>query len=228
MNNNQTAFKNMYDVTFNLLNLNIEIYQHILPLKTAIDKAAEKHAMISGLVLKQQKVNSGIAENKNNMIEATGKTAYMICGMLIAYSNATNDVTLKNQANYSKTKLTLDADNDCIIRQRLVLNLAEANATVLEPYGLTPDLLATYKTKVESTEASMSLPRQASTESSTATKTLDVLFSEMNTIFRETIDKLILQFEDSHPEFYTAYIKARMVINLGGRSSKGDSDTPTE
>ena len=62
--------------------------------------------------------------------------------------------------------------------------------------------------------------RTATVDISTATKQIAKLLEEADTVIEKTLDKLILQFKTSAPEFYAKYQAARKIVNTGARPKK--------
>jgi len=56
------------------------------------------------------------------------------------------------------------------------------------------------------------------------TKTLPPAVKSVTSILRNHLDKQMLMFKKSNPEFYAGYVSARVIVDRGGR--KGAAPTP--
>ncbi len=59
-----------------------------------------------------------------------------------------------------------------------------------------------------------------------ATTQLDEAFALADTILNDRLDKLALQFEDSNPQFFTAYTNARIIVDSTGGQGGATPPTP--
>ncbi|MDP4268944.1 MAG: hypothetical protein Q8909_02335 [Bacteroidota bacterium] len=227
MNSIQMDMEKMYGLSIKHLESYSFIFTENKPLNDALTIAKAKHKLISDNSQKQSIVKKGIVTDKRNQIQVAAKSAFKVCNLLVAFAVSQNNQTLKEQADYNFSELTTGRENECIKRFRLILKFAKDNKEALLEYGLTEDKISSFEQKIEDADSSLSLPRQATTASSTATKTIATLYSEMYTLFKDTIDRLVMQYDESHPDFYYEYQKARTIISgSGGRTSKGDNNTP--
>jgi hypothetical protein len=227
MNSNQMDMDKMYDLSIKHLESYSFIFSENKPLNDALTVAKSKHKLISDNSQKQAIVKKGIAADKRNLIQVAAKSAFKVSNLMVAYASSQNNQTLKEQVDYNFSELSSGREKECIKRFLLILQFAKDNKEALLEYGLTEERISTFEQQINDADSSLSLPRQATTASSTATKTIATLYSEMNTLFKDTIDRLVMQYDESHPDFYYEYQKARTIINgSGGRSSKGDNNTP--
>jgi hypothetical protein len=82
----------------------------------------------------------------------------------------------------------------------------------LAPYGVTTAKLNAFKKTLESYQVLVGKPREIGATASAATVRLGQLKKQVTTLFKQRLDKLIVQFKESHPEFYGEYFEARWLI----------------
>jgi hypothetical protein len=57
---------------------------------------------------------------------------------------------------------------------------------------------------------------------------LRVLFARASTLLRSRLDRLMVPFQTSQPEFYASYLAARRVVNLSPTRAVSGSSTADE
>jgi hypothetical protein len=57
--------------------------------------------------------------------------------------------------------------------------------------------------------------------SKSATTAIGGLFKDTDAILKNKLDKLILSFRITNPDFYTNYLNARIIVDLGGGKKEG-------
>lgn len=92
--------------------------------------------------------------------------------------------------------------------------LAEEHVDVFENYGSTPEKVDDLKKEIDDFVEVISAPRSAIVTRSQATYQMKVVFAEINELLKNKIDKLMLLFEQSHPEVYRNYKSARIIVDL--------------
>lgn len=84
-------------------------------------------------------------------------------------------------------------------------------------YGITQAKLTALRKKMESFQSAQA--KRAT--SSSATKELAKLFTEVDVLLNDRLDGLAVQFKDTQADFYNAYTTARSVVTAsGGRSTR--------
>jgi hypothetical protein len=69
----------------------------------------------------------------------------------------------------------------------------------------------------------ISAPRTAITVRKGATEAIETLIKDGTAILTNRMDKLMVDFKVSHPDFYQEYFDARIVVNTG---AKGGDEPP--
>ena len=80
--------------------------------------------------------------------------------------------------------------------------------------GVTPAKLKALKDLVAKFEKVKPLHRTGVSDGSSATRRLTVLFARTSKLLRTRLDRLVVQFKKTSPEFYEAYQTARKIVNL--------------
>ncbi|MBE2213883.1 MAG: hypothetical protein IAE82_08430 [Opitutaceae bacterium] len=97
----------------------------------------------------------------------------------------------------------------------------------LGTYGVTTETLAALQDRINTATEGNHLPRTTVTAKKAATAQLTRLFSEVDALLRDEIDRLVIRLRKAQPQFYTDYRATRSVVNLRGRRNAAvDTKSP--
>jgi hypothetical protein len=139
-----------------------------------------------------------------------------IAGQLCSLAAKINDTNLAAQTELTLAqldKLSVDVLESTGSR---VSGLATANLAALADYGITQATTQFHGVKTA--------PRKAIATRAGQTKTLPPAVKTVTSLLRNQLDKQILMFKKSNPEFYAGYVSARVIVDRGSR--KGAAPTP--
>jgi len=137
-----------------------------------------------------------------------------IASRLMAMSINTNNTSLQALIDYTKTDLVKSTDSNLISICQVIRDNANLHLTALAPYGVTPAIVATLQTSINSFSAAIPKARIDTTGSAEITKQLIHHFNDLKTTWKK-IDILVEIVRLSHPAFYGEYKKLRRVITRG-------------
>ena len=138
-----------------------------------------------------------------------------LADQMFAYAEDVGDTVLREKMDVSYSDLI--APRDSIVGQKCQGIHTEANAVIasLAPYGILPLDLTDLQGFIDAYELVISAPRVAITVRKGATERIETLIREGTTILTNRMDKLMVDFKTSHPDFYQEYFDARIVVNRG-------------
>ena len=131
---------------------------------------------------------------------------------VMALLNGNTELALRMSDNFS----TLYAlkNTDFIARVREIIQAATDHSEELTTgYGVTSEQLDDLKADADQFAEMNGLPRAYRISSVQATKQLETLFTEINELLTNGLDKLMTIFRRSDPQFYNGYLAAREVVN---------------
>jgi len=137
-----------------------------------------------------------------------------IASRLMAMSINTNNTSLQALIDYTKTDLVKSTDSNLISICQVIHDNANLHLTALAPYGVTPAIVATLQTSINSFSAAIPKARIDTTGSAEITKQLIHHFNDLKITWKK-IDILVEIVRLSHPAFYGEYKKLRRVITRG-------------
>ncbi len=214
MNDRQENFFSMVLATRLVLEANKSDWQPIAGFVSAVDDLDEKIEDTEASRLAQEEDRTGIATNKNEVEANLIKTTLNISGAIQAYAADQGDVELKERVSFTKGEL--QKQRDTILRDISIIVLKEAQkiGAPLNDYGVTAAEVSDFETLTEDYRDIMSRPRVGTTDRKTATEDLVKHLDEIRVIYKERIDKLMLNFEDTHTHFFEKYFNARKIADV--------------
>jgi hypothetical protein len=166
----------------------------------------------------QKGKTTGITQSKqkeeDEMIQATVE----IASAVHAFASIIGDDALMSKVNYSPTNLMRLRDTDLRAVCQTIHDAAESVIDHLGDYGKTPEDLEKLQKEINDFSDMIAEPRSAIGTRATATAELEKLFKEVDTILRDQLDMLMVNYKSSHPKFYNKYRSSRMIVDMGRRS----------
>jgi hypothetical protein len=135
---------------------------------------------------------------------------------------------LAAQSDFSETHLRRGREPDIIARCSKVLALATEHLDELADYGVTQAKLTALGKKIDAFQAACPRPRQEVAARAAARKALPKLLRQARQIVTTRIDKLMLQFRKTAPEFYSEYRTARKTVAKSGTQSTGTPEATAQ
>ena len=144
------------------------------------------------------------------MIQAT----VQIAAILYVYALDKDLPDLQKKASVSPSMLKRMSSGALKTACLNILQLAEQHKEVFVDYGSKPEKVDELKKEIDDFVAVISAPRSAIVTRSQATQRMKEIFSDINHLLKNKIDKLMLLFEHSHAEAYQNYKAARIIVDL--------------
>ena len=172
--------------------------------------------LISRITAKSEDAQSfmGVSEHKKQVKKTIAMKVSSLSGIIQAYASGNNNTDL---ANKSKTTLSeiekiKDQDLDAIVKN--IVKIAQEKMNELSVYGISDNMLTEILTSLDEFNAMIGKPRSILNSKFVALETVAQLFDECNNLLRTKVDKVMLMFRETKPEFYSSYERARTIVNL--------------
>lgn len=156
---------------------------------------------------------TGIAEDKGSAKTHLALTASDFADIIGSFASAAKNATLKQEVNYSYSKLERMRDEALAPVCRIIHDRAQENLDALRDFGITPQKLAAFDTAINDYAAKTPNTRTAIVNRRTQTANLRELFKQLDDILINRMDGLMKNFRTSHPDFYNAYLAAREILD---------------
>ena len=212
MNTKQEAKLNMYRATEKHCDDNALIIAAVPAFQTAstISKAI---ADIINITQLKDVALTGITIDKSNSKQTLCQIAADMAGIISAFASATSNNTLKQEVNFPVSKLLKTRDDELAPRCQNIHAKAVANLAALADYGITAAMLTGLQTAINNYSAETPKPRTALSQRKTYNANLAVLFKETDAILRDQLDKLVMTFKTSNPDFIKTFESNRIIID---------------
>ena len=212
----------MYEAVVSLLDSNTAKLASLTALTPVIADFKDRIAAI-----KEKDTLANTAKAGKSQIKAADEAALIddavtIASALYALGSATNDDRLKAMSKVTKSSLVALRDTQLANDVTNIKNLADANAATLTGYGITAPMIAALDTKITAFNTSLGAREVSSSISTSAFQQLDAMFKDADTLLKDQIDKIMVIFKNSDPQFYGEYENSREIINLGHRFKKDE------
>jgi hypothetical protein len=170
---------------------------------------------------------SGAGQEKALCKQALIKAAYAIASALTALASDTANAALANRITSSRTGLSRGQESEFLAHCENILSTATEYLDALDDeYGVTKAQLTSLQQKIDAFRAVQPKPRRTRAGRKAATDQLRAAFAQAEEILFDKLDNLMMQFEDSEPQFYVEYFAARKLSAPSSRSGKRNSPAP--
>ena len=208
MNNNLTIWTGNKAVTDTVTKLNGA-------LGTVGDKAQQQEAPIIG------------EEEKKVLVRHDYEDEIMrIAGQLCSLADNIGDTNLGAQTELTLAQLDKLSVDVLEATGKRISGLATANLAALADYGITQADITALDALTDQFHGVKTAPRKAIATRAGQTKTLPPAVKSVTSLLRNHLDKQMLMFKKSNPEFYAGYQSARVIVDHGSRKN-GSQPAPT-
>lgn len=201
---------------------NPAIIKLIPDFESGINMQDEINKEVEKISTQQEKDTSAITENKRFTIKKLLSQTLEVSGAVHAYASKKKDILLMGKVNFKVGALSNMSAGKLISVANTSLEEAQrVPAKDLALAGISASELAAYKEMVDYFKNISNSPREAQIETSVYTKRLAELIKASTKLYKESLDRLALQFKSKAPEFYQKYRSAR-------KSIRRTTETPAE
>ncbi|MDR1678350.1 MAG: hypothetical protein LBR81_01040 [Prevotellaceae bacterium] len=225
MNDKQNAKLNMADRVSDTAKRYETVYEDIAPMKAAV---AELNADISNIreVEKEQGAVSIAASTltkqaaESLMIQSCVKLA----NVLYVIGFTSDNKELISLQGLSENSFYRMEDNAKLAKAQQLGDRAQEQASELKNYGIDEAEITAINASINAYEALISKPLDAIGVRKQKTTNLVQLFAALDSTLYDKLDKLMVLFKNSQPDFYSEYRTARNIINTSARSKKKEEE----
>ncbi|HEY0944254.1 MAG TPA: hypothetical protein VGD81_03275 [Opitutaceae bacterium] len=217
MNAKQTNVLNMSRAVS--VELTALVERHALPvLRAGHERLNAKLAEIQTHIATQALPVIGVTETRDQVLAAATEATLLVAGLVLGYARAQrlDDVVVKVTvwpSTFVRTRLALRAT---LMQQ--VHDAAQSVFPQIEERGVTAEMLADLRSKIDAVNASHALPRLTIINRKVATIMLATLFRELTDLLEFDLDRLVELVRKTDPEGWLRYHTARTVIGRRGKA----------
>jgi hypothetical protein len=215
MNATQEAKLNMYRATQKHCSNNAAIVATVPAFQTVLNAFNVKLSTVIAATQQEDLVTKGITVDKAEAKKSLCRLTTDIAAPIFAYASSTANNKLKQEVNFSYSDLLRTKDDVMAPRCQNIKDLGTANLAALAPYGLTAAGLTTLQTTIDGYQAKVPTPRNSAAQKKTIRENLKKLFSEIDMLLKEQLDKTAVGFKAANPDFVSTYKANRVIIDPG-------------
>jgi hypothetical protein len=182
---------------------------------TEIRKAAQQQA---GTTTK------GVTATKAVAMDKLVQQGVKVANSLYVYAFTTDNQPLLAKVSVNKRMFYNGHDNDALTLAKNIADEASAYTVELQDYGIDAVELTALNDLIADYQIHISHPQTNIGEHKLHTANLKQLFADVDSVLYDRLDKLIVLFKVSAPDFYARYKSARNVINTAQRSRKKNEE----
>lgn len=213
MNSRQEAKLNMYRATENHCNENAAIVATVPAFATTLTIFSATVSTLISTAQQEDLVVKGITIDKAEAKKILSQLAADIAAPIFAYASANANNQLKQEVNFTLSQLLKTKDDILAPRCQNIHDAGIANLPSLAPYGITPVVLTAFQEVIDAYQQKVPTPRNSAAQKRSIRESIKNLFTEADTILKERLDKTLVGFRSTHPEFIATYKANRVVID---------------
>ena len=213
MNDYQKARKNSLDLIVKVGEEYPEVISQVPRFATTFATFKIAVNSIGDLSALQATDITGVAEDKNTLVEDIIHQLVDLSGAIHSYAIFTNNKTLGAKVNYKEWTVEKMSLTDLLDACAIVLEEASKIAPAeLALEGITAAEVAELTSDYAQLKAGKSNTRSAIIDRTSYTQQIADLFTQAADLKKNTLDRLATQFQRKSPEFYQKYKAASLVI----------------
>jgi hypothetical protein len=225
MNDTQNAKLNMAQGVSDMLASNAPVYQGMPLMVTAVADLKADIGSIREQVVDMKTVSVPVATQKKRAAEGKVFDASVKASAALYVVGFTKgDKELTSLLHVSPNTFYCMNGNAALALAQHILGLVKAHATELAGLGYTPETIADFEASVAEFQSLIVGPRETISARKTKTTNLKQLFASLDSTLYDRLDKLMVLFKTSHPDFYNEYRTARNLIITSVRHKKGATE----
>ncbi len=165
----------------------------------------------------------GVSAVKNAKRTLVVDRAYAISSGIVAYAVVNNDVETINHMKISRHELEKAGKTKLLVLVDRILIRANSIVGQLSDYGIDQTSIDELQTLRDELDVQLSAPRNAIIERKNQTIRIKTLVKEIDIVLKLQLDKLMEILKEDHPDFFTAYTNARIIVDHRNRSGNEGS-----
>lgn len=169
---------------------------------------------------------TGITEDKNEVQHEVIDYLLQFSGAIHSYAGQQGNKSLQSLVNFKIGKIELLDRHEIIDAAATVLREArKVPARALANEGITPDEITRFDNVLTQLKGYSNTRQTAGIDQQDVTRRIAKLFAQAADIKKNTLDRLVLQFQRKAPEFYNKY-KTASNVTYRHAAKKTDTVTP--
>lgn len=212
MDTKSTNSLNMLQTTQVCLETNKALFKDI----PALVKASSELDSIVDDILgaqRQQASKEGLADAKNLVRKELAEAAHEIAALTHACATENGFDAIAKRTDLSATGVQAGTEAEFVDRCKGILADADEVTDDSGDFGVTTAKIKNVKDLLAEFEDLKPKPRAGAAIGKSATRRLETLLRRASVLLKNRLDRLMVQFKKSQPDFYESYRAARKLVN---------------
>jgi hypothetical protein len=221
MTDRQNAKLAMYQKVLDVCDENEEEYAGISAFANSVNELKEQVSKIQSVIRQQLEANpKGASKEKIPAIDRLAEAGLKIGNSLYVYAFNTGNNRLREKVNVNKSMFYQTNNQTTLTLAKTVAAEANTFGNALHEYGISDADRTELDAAIAQFEKLIHSPAGVLGERKMYTGNLKELFVVADSTVCDKLDKLIILFKTSSPEFYALYGNARNIVNTAARKRK--------
>jgi len=224
MNNYQNAKLDSNKLVVTESKNNPESIAKVPTFATTISKLEEINQALDRYRIDQEKDLTGITADKMASFEDLIDFTIEFSGAVYSYAAEKRDHALMSVVNFKPSIIGGMTQSDVVNTAGIVLKASKKlSANDLAQEGISAEDITSFETLIDYFKSIKTSNREAVIDRSSVTSKINDLFEEANSLVKNKLDRLAVQFKRKDPDFYLKY-KAARNVNYPTANKKVDAD----
>jgi len=162
----------------------------------------------------------GITQQKSTQQALVIARAYELSSVLYAMAIKKNDVILAAKVDFTETDLLKKRDDNLVTTCRNIVEFASEHLAELIAYRVTGDELIALKEEINRFAENLTTGRVSVSEQKAANENMKIVFVQVDALLKKQLDRIVVRYRKTEPNFYTNYKNLRRIVNYGVRHEK--------
>jgi hypothetical protein len=221
MTDRQNAKLTMYQKVLNVCDENKQIYEKVSVFTNSVNELKEQVSAIQSVLQQQSEANpKGATKDKSSAIDRLAEVCLKIGSSLYVYAFNTKNNRLQKKINVNKSMFYQTTKQTALTLAKIIADEANTFGKELYDYGISDADRTELNAAITQFEKVINSPAGVLVERKLYTDSLRKLFVAADSILYDKLDKLIILFKTSSPDFFSMYGNARNIINTAARKRK--------
>lgn len=217
----------MLQAVLSFMRLKADDWSDSAPMAAAFAELEDLILQIEQIQQITEEDNSGLTEANKLQKKALIKRIFELVSILYAMAVKTDDQVLQAKVDFPISELQNGRNSELTNSGKSILELGRTNLPALIEYGLSEEKLNNLDEQIMQFKVSLPAPRVSVSERKAANAKLKELLKQTMKLISQQIDRLMIPYETSKPDFYAAYKNARKLVNYGIRHEKAETTEPS-
>lgn len=202
-----------------------EVWKETVGFNTTVVQFRSNIAGIEKLNLEIDSKPGGVTKMKNQLKKKLQESVIEATSEMQVCFKRSNDTLTLQKIKISETGVKRLRDNKLFTFSKEVVDILNANLAALTDFNMTAEKGENIMALSTQFKTLIGQPRVVIVGKKTNRGELENLFKSTYELLNDELDKLMVGYKTSNPDFFSDYSSARKIVNYGVRHDKDDDDT---